>query len=164
MLRVRSIAAVLLALIALPATVSQAFAEPAIELVEAAWAKAMEANDIEAVMACYAEDAVLWAPDSPKAVGTAQIRATFAGMFGMFTIMDIQMLDVRYKTTGDVSLAWGTFVLTMMPKAGGDPITMTGRFTEVAEKRDGKWVFTVDHASADPTPVPETKAAPMPKK
>ena len=27
---------------------------------------------------------------------------------------------------------------------------MSGRFSEVAEKRNGRWVYVLDHASAEP--------------
>ena len=50
------------------------------------------------------------------------------------------------------SVAWGRFSLTLVPKAGGDPVVMTGRFTEAAERRAGTWVYIVDHASAEPAP------------
>jgi uncharacterized protein (TIGR02246 family) len=153
MTRPRSIVAALSAFLFLAAA-AVALAEPAIETVDAAWAKAMKAGDIEAIVACYAPDAVLWAPDEQKAVGTVEIRQVFANLLAAFEVMDAQTMNVHYKTTGDVSLAWGQFHITLMPKSGGDPITMTGRFTEVAEKRNGKWVYTVDHASADPAPKP----------
>jgi len=35
----------------------------------------------------------------------------------------------------------------MVPKAGGDPITMKGRFVEVCRKIGGKWLYVIDHAS-----------------
>jgi hypothetical protein len=38
----------------------------------------------------------------------------------------------------------------MVPKAGGDPVTLHGRFTDVAAKRNGRWVYIVDHASEEP--------------
>jgi VCBS repeat-containing protein len=42
----------------------------------------------------------------------------------------------------------------MEPKAGGAPVTMKGRFAEVSVEKDGKWVYLVDHASAEPPPAP----------
>jgi hypothetical protein len=44
----------------------------------------------------------------------------------------------------------------MVPKAGGDPVTLEGRFLEVARKIGGKWYYVVDHASA-PLPPPPPK-------
>jgi len=164
MLRSRSILTALVAAVAVVCLANAALAEPAIETVDAAWAKAMKANDIEAIVACYATDAVMWVPDAPKAEGTAEIRATYAHLLGMYSVMDVQLLTPHYKTTGDVSLGWGGFALTLMPKAGGDVITMTGRSTAIAEKRDGKWLYTVDHASSDPTPKEMPAEKPATKK
>jgi hypothetical protein len=31
---------------------------------------------------------------------------------------------------------------------------MAGRYTDVQEKRNGRWVYVVDHASAEPEPAP----------
>jgi len=36
-----------------------------------------------------------------------------------------------YETTGDTSLGWGFWSLTVVPKAGGEPIPMKGRATVV---------------------------------
>jgi hypothetical protein len=39
----------------------------------------------------------------------------------------------------------------------GAAVVRTGRFTEVAKKRDGRWVYVVDHASADAAPAAAAK-------
>jgi uncharacterized protein (TIGR02246 family) len=119
-------------------------------LVDAGWVKGMKANDVEAVLKCYASDAVLWLPGAPTARGDKEIRAAYEGFLGANTVKDAVLSDVAYRSTKTTSTAWGRFSLTIAPKAGGDAVTMTGRFTEVAERRNGRWVYVVDHASADP--------------
>ncbi|MEP6637053.1 MAG: hypothetical protein ABJB97_10035 [Acidobacteriota bacterium] len=52
-------------------------------------------------------------------------------------------------------VAWGEYSLTLTPEAGGTPITSTGRFSEIARKEGGKWVYAVDHASPNPTAAPK---------
>ena len=47
--------------------------EPGTTAVETQWLKAIKANDLEAIVACYAPDAVLWGPGDPEARGTAAI-------------------------------------------------------------------------------------------
>ena len=47
-------------------------AEPGTRVVDAAWAKAMKANDLEGVLNCYAPDATLWLPGVPVAKGMAR--------------------------------------------------------------------------------------------
>ena len=123
-----------------------------------AWMKAMKANDLEAVLACYAPDAVAWLPDSPEARGEKAIRAAYQGMLAANTIQAVTLTERNHKTAGKFSAAWGRFTLTLAPKAGGAPIVMKGRFTEVAELRGGRWVYVADHASAEPsTPEPAKK-------
>ena len=125
--------------------------------VDAAWMKAMKANDLEGVMACYAPDAVLWMPDAPAARGAQAIRAAFEGLFKANTVKDVTMTDGYYKTSGDLSFGSGQFTMTLVPKAGGAPMVLKGRFSEAAERRGGKWVYVVDHAALDPQPSPPAR-------
>jgi ketosteroid isomerase-like protein len=118
--------------------------------VDAAWVKAMQANDVDAVMKLYALNAVAWFPNTPEAKGAQAIRATYEGLLGANTVKEVVLSETGYKTTGNQSTGWGKFKLTLVPKAGGEANVMTGRYTGMAEKRGGKWVYVVDHASADP--------------
>ena len=120
--------------------------------VDAAWMKAMKANDLDGVVACYAPDAVLWLPDAPESRGAQAIRSAYEALFKANTVKDVTMTDGHFKTSGDLSFGSGRFTLTLVPKAGGAPIVMKGRFSEAAERRGGKWVYVVDHASLDPQP------------
>ncbi len=120
--------------------------------VDAAWAKAFKAMDLEAVMACYAPDAVAWLPDSPQAKGTQAIRESYRAFFAENTVQDVSTSEIRHETMGNRSVSWGTFSMRTLPKATGQPVTATGRFTEVTEKRNGRWVYVVDHGSMDPAP------------
>jgi uncharacterized protein (TIGR02246 family) len=119
--------------------------------VDAAWMKAMKANDLEGVLACYASDAVVWLPGAPEASGAKAIRAAYQGLFSANTVQDVAVTDFHYKTSGSLSAGWGHFSMTIAPKSGGAPVTMTGRYTEAAERRRGRWVYIADHASADPS-------------
>ena len=119
--------------------------------VDAAWVKAMKANDLEAVMKCYAPDAVAWLPDMREARGEQAIRAAYQAVLSKNTVKDAALTEAKYKTAGNMSVGWGKYTLTLVPKAGGNPTVMTGRYNEVAERRGGRWVYIVDHASAEPT-------------
>ena len=151
-MRHRSVFAVLLLLVALVVTARAHAAESGAQIVDAAWIAAVKANDLDAVMKCYAPDAVMWLPNAPSARGAKAIRAAYEGRLSANTVKDASLSDVTYRTVGNTSVAWGRFSLTLAPKAGGDPVVMTGRFTEAAERRRGKWVYIVDHASAEPAP------------
>jgi uncharacterized protein (TIGR02246 family) len=125
--------------------------ESGAKAVDAAWIKAMKANDIDAVMRCYAPDAVAWLPGTSEARGEKAIRSAYEGLLAPNTVKDVALSDTKYKTAGNVSVSWGKFSLMLVPKSGGNPAVMTGRFTVLAERRrDGRWVYVVDHASAEP--------------
>ena len=132
-------------------------ADKGAKAVDDAWVKAMKANDLEAVLACYAPDAVVWLPDSPEASGEKAIRAAYQGLLAANTVQDATVTETHYKTAGNLSTGWGRFTLTLAPKAGGAPIAMKGRFTEVAQLRGGRWVYVADHASAEPSAPEPTK-------
>jgi uncharacterized protein (TIGR02246 family) len=127
------------------------------KIVDDAWVKAVTAGDVEAVVALYAPDAVLYAPDSMEARGTAAIRALYTEMLAANTVSN-PSFNTTYQTSGDLSTGWGTVTLTFTPKAGGAPQTMTVRVTAVTRKINAKWLYVADHASV---PLP---AGPPPSK
>ncbi len=71
---------------------------------------------------------------------------------GENTVKDVKFLEGDHTTIGDVSVGWGRFSMTVLPKGATEPVTENGRYTEVAALRAGRWVYTVDHASLDPRP------------
>jgi uncharacterized protein (TIGR02246 family) len=125
------------------------------QIVDQAWAKAANANDLAATVALYAPDAVAYFPDGDFK-GKEAIRKSWTDFYGMFTVKDVRV-DATYETTGDTSVGWGTWSFTAVPKAGGAPIPMKGRATVVAKKIDGKWLYVVDHASVPLPPPPPLK-------
>ena len=132
------------------APLAAAAEEGGAKTVDMAWARAMKANDLEGVVACYAPDAVMWFPEAAQARGTKAIRDVYAGYFSTFTVADVTLPNPVYQTSGDLSSGWGNFTLTLQPKAGGDAEVIRGRYTEVARKIGGKWLYVADQASADP--------------
>ena len=125
-------------------------AETGAQAVDSSWLKAMKANDLEAVLKTYAADAVVWLPGIKEARGEKEIRSAFEGLLSANTVKEVVLSDTGYRTMGKVSVGWGRFSLTLAPKAGGNPVVMTGRYTDIVERRGGRWVYIVDHASAEP--------------
>jgi uncharacterized protein (TIGR02246 family) len=138
---------------------SRAAAEEGAKSLDASWVNAMKAGDVNAVVALYAPDAVLWLPDAPEARGEKAIRATYAGMLGAYTVADASLTNAVYHPYGDVSIQWGNFTLVLKPKAGGQNVVMKGRFMSAAKKSDGQWRYIADHASAEPPPAATQPAA-----
>ena len=136
----------------LASVISVAAAESGASFVDAAWIKAMKAGDVSAVVECYASDAVFWGNGAPLAKGTKEIRSSYEEYLSAYTVKDASLIEMGNETVGDKSFAWGRFVITIAPKAGGASITTSGRYTVMAKRIAGKWVYTLDHASADPPP------------
>ena len=126
--------------------------EDGVQAVDAAWEKAVEANDLDAVMAYYAPDAVAWLPGSPELKGAEAIRQSYKDLFAANTIKDVSFSETHYTTVGERSVGWGRFSLSLVPKGSDRPVVALGRFTEVAERRGGRWIYVLDHASAEPAP------------
>jgi uncharacterized protein (TIGR02246 family) len=139
----------LLLMTALASTAHAADAKGAAQ-VEDAWRTAMLANDVDAIVKLYASDATLWLGGSPRFDGADAIRATYTAWLGANTIKDVTFANRKSQTAGDISVGWGEYTVTVVPKAGGDAVTHRGRFTDVAAKRNGKWLYIVDHASDEP--------------
>jgi uncharacterized protein (TIGR02246 family) len=115
--------------------------------VDEAMARAFEANDVDAIVALYAPDAVLYPPGAMEQRGHQAIRAGFADFLGHYRITDFQVVDAAYATAGDVSSGWGRFVLSASPRGAGAPVRWEGRFSNVARRIRGKWLYVSDHAS-----------------
>ena len=137
-----------------------AFAADGIGGLDQAWRQAITANDLNSIVACYAGDAVLWAPDAPPAKGEEAIRKSYSDLLAANTVTNASLTNTHYQMCGNLSIGWGEFTLTLSPKSGGNPTILSGRFTAVAKKEGGKWRYVVDHASANPAASPAPSPSP----
>lgn len=112
---------------------------------------AMQAGDADAVGACYAEDAIMWFPGGPLATGRAAIRDGFSGYLSGVSIKSAELTPMGEETVGDTKVSWGTYVLREVDKKTGVETELHGRYTDLSKQIDGRWVYTVDHASDDPS-------------
>src|SRR5882672_1780850 len=67
--------------------------------VDAAWVKAMKANDVDAVMKCYAPDAIAALPGAPLARGDKAIRATYEGLLSANAVTDVSISETGHRQT-----------------------------------------------------------------
>ena len=121
-----------------------------------AWVKAAKAGDIEGLVKLYAPTAITYMPDEMKAKGTAEIRASFQKFLGASNVKEMTLSQDFETTSGNLTASSGTFSMTVEPKAGGAAQTMEGRYSSVAVKKNGKWMYVSDHASM---PIPPPPAA-----
>ena len=111
-----------------------------------------KAANADAVAACYAEDAILWFPGGPMAKGRAAIRDGFAGYFAHAVVKQATLSPIGEEKMGDIRAAWGTCAITLMDKDTKVESVENGRFTDIQELIDGRWLYIVDHPSDDPVP------------
>lgn len=122
-----------------------AFESP--QALQKAFVDAMRNNDADGLAACYTEDAVNFTPDTMIGIGPDSARASWGGFFEQFTVTSVELSDDQMVVSGDLAAAWGLFTMIAEPKAGGDAVVMQGRYMDVAQERDGKWLYIADHAS-----------------
>ena len=120
---------------------------------DADFVKAMKKEDVDAVMATYWNDpqVVMLPADAMLAKGPDAIRAGYKKFFEGTNVKEFRLTKQEYRVLGDAVLGWGLFTLTTVPSLGPE-VTIEGRYTEIIAKRDGKWVYTVDHASVPLNP------------
>lgn len=142
---------------------ARAAAIPGARQADEAIARGLKGNDLEAIMAAYADEAVFFPPGEMAQTGKAAIRKGFSEFLGAFRILDFVVSDVRYAGAGDLSVAFGRFTLSAAPKGGGEFVRWEGRYTLVARRVGGKWLVVSDHASLPagaPPSMPQPVSAP----
>lgn len=99
---------------------------------------AMNAGDVDAVVALFTADAVSIPPDAPPAVGTEAIRKLWTDYLAQG---QVKVHNVGKQTwySGDLAAGWGTYTSDITP-AQGSPVHETGEFAGVWQKQaDGSW-------------------------
>ena len=126
-------------------TACQAFESP--EALQEGFMQALLAEDAEALAACYAEDATNFTLDRMKGVGPPSAYASWSAFFEQYDLLSAELSDKQMVRSGDLAAAWGLFTIVVRPAGGGDPLTFTGRYLDVAQPVDGQWLYVADHAS-----------------
>lgn len=136
----------------------------AIEAVSSAWKEAFNAGDTAALVALYAEDAVLAAPGAAAARGKAAIGEYFARTVAEFRASGLTVADApmgEAVASGDLGFQWMTYTITETSGAVVD----AGKLLTLYQRKDGKWTiigdtWNSDSASAPPAASPHDSAAP----
>lgn len=114
----------------------------------ARWSAALEAKDLDALIAEYADDAVV-IDIRPGAfvVGRDAIRAMWGGSLPQFPkAFRSEYRDVRIVAGGgDVAVAFGEHRIVAPDQPAGDGMWL--RFTIAYRKVEGRWLSVHDHVS-----------------
>lgn len=118
-----------------------------IQKAKRAWVAAFKAQDWDALVDQYAEDAIALPPDDLAISGRDAIREYFND--------DAQTSDEVFETVEiggveSVAYARGNFSFTITSE-GSEPVAVSGKYIEIWEKQeDGNWLITHDIWNADP--------------
>jgi ketosteroid isomerase-like protein len=117
---------------------------------DAQWAKAAAAKDVEQTIAYYSDDAVVLPPNATSAATKEAIRNVWKDMFASpGLVISWQPNKVQVGKSGEMAWVSGTYELTMND-ASGKPINDRGKYLEVWEKQsDGNWKCRADMWNSD---------------
>jgi uncharacterized protein (TIGR02246 family) len=112
--------------------------EAAVKAVDQAWAAAANKGDVAALMALYADDAEVQAPDAAPLTSRAAIQTSMEGLVKMKPT-NVSLTAHKVDGRGDLAYVTNQFSMTL----GGQ--TTTGHAAEVFKKQaDGSWKYVVD--------------------
>ncbi|HEX9658118.1 MAG TPA: nuclear transport factor 2 family protein [Bacteroidota bacterium] len=119
--------------------------------------EAYNKGDVDAVMATYwnSPDLVSYPPDAMQAKGWEAAKEGITHALSAMPGFKLELTAPEYIVAGDMVISYGTWKGTVTPPAG-EPMTFEGRYSDVKAKKDGKWVYIMDHASV-PLPPPPAK-------
>ena len=118
--------------------------------------------DGDAVAATYwnSPETVSYLPDVMELKGFEAIKAGLVQSMPAMGGAQLQITEARYVPVGeDTVLSNGLWTMTMPAAEGAAPAEMRGRFSAVMQRKDGRWVYIMDHASMPMAPPPGADAA-----
>ena len=135
--------------------------ESTIRELDAQWSKAALANDLEATVSYYTDDAYLLPPNEPIAVGKKAIRESWGRLLAPGVATSWTVTKVEVARSGDIAYLIGAYQVKMKDGAG-KPVVDSGKLLEVWKKQaDGKWKAVADTYNSD---VPLQATPPAAKK
>jgi uncharacterized protein (TIGR02246 family) len=118
--------------------------------VDSAFVAAINAGDLDGVVAVYASDAVLLPPNLPAQRGRTAIRNFWGGFLKAYTLKFETGSDT-VEGRGDLAYNVGHYRFTAVPKERANPgMADEGKFVEILKRQgDGGWKYAVDMYSSN---------------
>jgi ketosteroid isomerase-like protein len=135
-------ACALLAFNAVPLSAGEHDARSAFEAGTDAWIAAYNAGDADRIIAMYTEDAIVQPPDHPAIQGHAALRDFLVAQMAASQEAGLRFTVAHTGSGSSGNLGWHSGTFAVMAD-GGDTVG-TGKFLEVWERRDGKWLMVRD--------------------
>jgi uncharacterized protein (TIGR02246 family) len=117
----------------------------ALERTRDAHVAALNTDDPDAWVACFAPDAAQMPPNEPANVGIEDIRAWSRGMLAAFRAEFSLDVDEVEFAGDDWAFERGTYTIALTSKAGGGSIRDTGKYVTIyARQTDDSWLVARD--------------------
>ncbi len=111
-----------------------------------AWEVALNAKDVDGIVALYTSDARVLPPGGDMATGSDAIRTVFGGIIDAG--ISGELTSIESKVSGDMAYAGGTLALSV-----DGEVVATGKFIVTMHRSDdGDWLITNDIWNMDPAP------------
>jgi len=125
-------------------------AEDAINATSEEFAKAVDAKDVDKIVSYYTDDAVLFAPSGPAAVGKDALRKAWQGFLaGPASKIDVSGTVIDVAASADLAFERGSFTNTITD-AKGKTTAVTGKLVDIWKKQaDGSWKIAADTNASD---------------
>lgn len=128
----------------------------AADALDAAFLEAFNAGDAAAISSLYwnSPDVVSFPPDAFQVRGFAAISEAYALAFTDSGGAGVQLefAESHQIPAGDKVIGWGLWRMRVAIP-GADTLVLEGRYTDVKQEVDGKWVYILDHASVPMPPM-----------
>jgi ketosteroid isomerase-like protein len=116
----------------------------AIDEVLVQYGVASSTGDLELYMSLHTDDTVKMGPDAPATYGKEELRASTKFLFDNFTIEGASYPE-ETQVHGDMGFTRGNYTLSIIPKAGGEPILVDGKYLTLCKRQaDGSWKISHD--------------------
>ena len=106
---------------------------------------AVNAGDADAWAACFEASAVQMPPDQPPNAGSDQIRNWSRGFLAAFSAeFSLAPAEIEFSEPA-YAFEHGTYEITFVPRAGGEPVRDTGKYLTIYRLKDGGgWLMAYD--------------------
>ena len=124
-----------------PAPVTTDSDVKAIQQLTERWIAAVNAQEIEPLLSLVTDDVIFLPPSGPPIQGKEAVGDLYRSIFTQFDFEQSASHE-EIEVSGDWAFAWGSEMLTLSPRGGGQPIRMCGKgLTILRRQPDGSWKF-----------------------
>jgi uncharacterized protein (TIGR02246 family) len=109
--------------------------------------EAMSRKDVDAVMACFSNDADLVVVlDGTVYRGPEEMRAGVQAMFDHNESVKLEVNEISLVPSGDAIIGVGTATHDHRPRSGARKLVVE-RWSDLRRKIDGRWVYVLNHTT-----------------